>query len=205
MKKLILFLLILAPCALPAQQATGTFIDDRDGQSYQWIKIGTQIWMAENLNYDTGRGCYCYDRVEANCEKYGRLYNWKEAKMACPDGWHLPDYEDWEKLAKTIKRQKGNCHKAGNDWSMVGRYLKSLNGWKNNGGGEDTYGFKAIPAGNRTGRKLYNHLGEKAYFFSADEYDNKRAWVRLFNYHDSEFSREKLDKDFSFSVRCIKD
>lgn len=71
------------------------FTDSRDGKKYRTVKIGDQIWMAENLNYSSGT---CYKKEDANCDRYGRLYTWKDALDASPEGWHLPSKEEWQTL-----------------------------------------------------------------------------------------------------------
>jgi hypothetical protein len=74
--------------------------DFRDGKTYKIIKIGSQTWMTENLNYDA-KDSQCYENNESYCQKYGRLYNWITAKTACPAGWHLPTEAEWTQLTKS--------------------------------------------------------------------------------------------------------
>jgi uncharacterized protein (TIGR02145 family) len=113
----------------------GTFKDNRDEQTYNWVKIGTQIWMAENLNYKAP-GSKCYDNLAVNCEAYGRLYNWIMANH-CPDGWHLPSNEEWNTLTNYIGADPG-------------KKLKAATGWGDYNGTDD-YGFVAIPGGYNDG------------------------------------------------------
>jgi hypothetical protein len=68
--------------------------DSRDGKAYQIVNFKGIKWMAENLNYAIN-GSVCYENNDANCEKYGRLYTWNQAKKACPKGWRLPSNNEW--------------------------------------------------------------------------------------------------------------
>jgi uncharacterized protein (TIGR02145 family) len=113
-----------------------TFTDPRDGQVYKIVKIGDQIWMAENLNFDLG-GSECFNEDPANCEKNGRLYDWNNAvKDACPKGWHIPDIFEWETLFNFL----GGIEVAGGK-------MKSLTGWPEpNIGATNDSGFNGLPS-----------------------------------------------------------
>lgn len=166
--------------------------DSRDGKTYKTVKIGSQIWMAENLNYKTTNS-YCYDNAPANCSKYGRLYTWSAAMEACPSGWHLPSRSEFETLFKTVGGK-----------SEAGKMLKSKTGWRNRGNGTDAYSFSALPAGQRSGDGEFD-FEDVAHFWSSAEDDRFSAYyMALFHGLDTAdlyYSR----KHNGVSVRCLRD
>jgi uncharacterized protein (TIGR02145 family) len=121
MKKIVV-LLVLFNIAVFAQQKSyynKDLTDARDGKKYKIVTIGTQTWMAENLNYNANSSV-CYDNKLENCQKYGRLYNWETARLVCPIGWHLPTKAEWDLLESGTKV----------------KYLLVAGGW----GGNNIYG-----------------------------------------------------------------
>ena len=80
----------------------GEIIDSRDDQVYKTVKIGSNTWMAENMNYAVS-GSYCMKDSKDNCAKYGRLYTLEVAKTICPTGWKLPAISDWEDMYAAAK------------------------------------------------------------------------------------------------------
>ena len=177
-------------------------LKDRDGNSYRTVKIGNQTWMAENLKVRT-EGSWCYRNMESYCQKYGRLYNWDAAKAACPAGWHLPTKGEFGALIEAVGRKDKSGKKASD------KKLKSTSGWEfeeENYNGDDAYGFSALPAGRRDGSERYLNGGGDAYFWSSTEYSRFSAFymsltcgVSGVGFDDDE------NKDFGFSVRCLKD
>mgnify|MGYP002509499325 CR=1 FL=1 len=178
----------------------GEMKDTRDGKAYKIIQIGSQTWMAENLNYETVNS-YCYDDDLANCKKYGRLYTWEAALNACPEGWHLPTKEEFETLISNVGGEE-----------TAGKMLKSTTGWLDDedefgqafGNGIDKYGFSALPAGHRG--SFFDHAGKGANFWSATEDDEDEGDAY---YLDMGSNHERAyligyDRDDAKSVRCLR-
>ena len=198
----------------------GVLIDPRDKQLYRVVTIGEQTWMAENLNYKTenslcggGNG-----ENEGDCSKYGRLYTWAAAvgksedecgygktcglsgkvRGVCPEGWHLPDNTEWNKLFIAVGGQ-----------SIAGKKLKSQSGWKDydgtSGNGTDAYGFSAFPAGLRSYDGLFYREGNNALFWSATEFNSGNAYYMNLSYGNEGAYLSDDSKYDAFSVRCLKD
>jgi uncharacterized protein (TIGR02145 family) len=167
--------------------------DSRDGQSYKTVSIGTQTWMAQNLNYETANS-YCYSDTPSNCTKYGRLYTWAAAKTACPTGWHLPTEAEFETLFTAV---------GGSD--TAGKMLKSTRGWISGGNGTDNYSFSALPAGYRSLNGNYYDAGNYAGFWSSTENLIYYAYYVFLYYSFDDARLTNNLKDGGFSVRCVKD
>jgi len=167
---------------------SGTFKDSRESKSYKWVKIGTQIWMAENLKY-VASNSKCND----DCDTYGRFYNWETAKAAaCPDDWHLPSQTEWKALFDYVNNDKGcdNCE---------AKHLKAISG-----NGLDSYGFTALLGGIRLSDGTFSEVGEKGYWWSSD-FKGSKAYGKEMNYeYEYAFSADE-EKSTLFNVRCIKD
>ena len=169
------------------------FTDPRDGKVYKTVKIGNQIWMVENLAYDASSS-KCYDNNLANCNKYGKLYDWNTAMKACPSGWHLPSQEEWQRLVDFA---------GGNE--IAGKKLKAKNGWNNNGNGTDEYGFSALPGGIGFSGGDFAVVGNLGRWWSATEIDVSSAFSRDMSNRSEGVGSNDLDKTFLYSVRCVQD
>jgi uncharacterized protein (TIGR02145 family) len=136
-------LAITLTATLALAQEKSTFTDTRDKKTYKTVKIGKQVWMAENLNFEAKEGSMCYDNKPDNCKKYGRLYYWETATEVCPNGWHLPDDTEWDKLLDYVDGTSGTENYYMSE--TAGKYLKAKSWDKNNG--TDKFGFSALPGG----------------------------------------------------------
>ena len=120
----------------------GTFTDSRDGQTYKTVKIGNQVWLAENFKFNVEKSC-APNGDEKNVAKYGRLYAWDSVYAAVPEGWHLPTRDEMKKFRAYLEEQGYK--------NIEGITLRSATGWKEakkaNAVGKDSVGFGALPAG----------------------------------------------------------
>ena len=209
---------------------SGTFIDSRDGQKYKWVRIGNQVWMAQNLNIgkkirgkaeQENNGViekYCYKNNNTNCDEYGGLYQWDEMMQytttqgiqgICPNGWHIPTDNEWRILEGTVDSQYPveDPEWDGTVWRGYngGLNIKSTSGWHSGGNGTDLYGFAALPGGCRYGVSGFDYLGSPGYFWSSTEGGTDGAWFRLLGCNDAGVGRNDGSKDVGISVRCLQD
>jgi len=169
--------------------------------TYEFVVIGGQKWMKKNLNIETADS-WCWGNSPDSCAKYGRLYTWDAAIMACPAGWKLPDTADWNRLVM-----------AAGGSSTAGKALKSKSGWRDNdgksGNGTDDFGFSALPGGSRSSSgSFYGGGGIGGDWWTATEFGGVYAYYWLMNYdYDGVFfdSGSNNYKSNGFSVRCVEE
>ena len=195
------------------------FPDSRDGQLYQTVQIGTQCWMAQNLNVgniingatnqtDNGQiDKYCPYNDASHCSTFGGLYQWNEmmqydyspgSKGICPQGWHLPTNAEFTTLSDYL----GGSSIAGGKMKEAG----TVHWYAPNTGATNSSGFTGLPAGYR---------GLDGYFSS--EYNNGFWWtsswvsstsdsyIRKLSYNTAGVITTEYDRSYGFSVRCIRD
>ena len=182
----------------------GSLTDERDNKTYKTVKIGDQWWMAQNLDYTDGSEPNPYSgpiwtsiNMAVDSVRIGRLYVWETATNVCPDGWHLPNNDEWSILLNLV---------GGED--VAGRILKAQTGWAPETGeiGIDAVGFSALPAGYKQ-PKIVTFATTMSGFWSATECEQNKAYsVGLFAIGDvMRISNSGSDKASGYSVRCIKD
>jgi uncharacterized protein (TIGR02145 family) len=179
----------------------GQFTDSRDGKIYKTVQVGSQKWMAENLNYETSNS-WEYSNNFANGNIYGRLYTWDVALTACPDGWHLPSDSEWTILTEFL----GGSDVAGGKMKEAG-----TSHWLSpNTGATNSSGFLALPGGNVAYDGSFSDLGILGCWWSSSYSNNNENYIQSrFLFYDKNNVRHDIvfttDYDYGVSIRCIKD
>jgi len=198
------------------------------GQTYKTVVIGTQTWMAENLNYNvSGSKCYAEgvsgvstDSIAKNCAKYGKLYNWATAmalptscnrnscasqistkhRGICPSGWHISNGAEWITLNDFVGGSAVIKLRATSGWLLSGNFNLDYQC-------EDTYGFSALPGGysqyGNSGGDFYN-VGSRGHWWFANEFDSNLAYF-WFMTDNGGNGYSQYDKADLRSVRCLQD
>jgi uncharacterized protein (TIGR02145 family) len=200
--------------------------DSRDQKTYKAVEIGTQVWMAENLNYNASGSVY-YNNDENNYGKYGRFYNWATAmgintsyntslyktvanhKGICPTGWHIPSDAEWNTLIAYVHSDNGQATYTSGTSSVAGKYLKANSILWSNNTGTDDYGFAALPGGygsysRKDGSLSYSYVGSRGAWWGATndvaDYACGRQISGVATVNASDYNKIAL-----FNIRCVKD
>ena len=215
-------------------QRMGILIDSRDNKSYKTVTIGTQTWMAENLNFGTRVNSteytdnqtdnniiekYCFDNLTSNCDIYGGLYQWDEMMQyvttlgtqgVCPTGWHLPTDNEWKTLEMHLGMTQTEADASGYRGTDQGSQLAGneplwSDGSLDQNGAFGSSGFGAVPAGYRNFDGIFYNQFIFASFWSSSDSGGGNAWRRDLYYGLPKVNRVGSEKSGSTSVRCVQD
>jgi len=185
------------PCTENFAELTVDFSPDPcegvNDYGYGTVAIGSQCWMASNLNTSVG---VCYNNNSSNCNIYGKLYTWAEAIAECPTGWHLPSEEEWDVLTDHL----GGFEVAAN--ALKGTSFA---------GGTNSTGFNIKPGGvwdsSYNGCNCFSGINEYTQYWTSTSTAHGSpgaAWMRHFN-SSNEVGRTNNWKPWRRYVRCIRD
>jgi uncharacterized protein (TIGR02145 family) len=197
----------------------GLKMKDYQGNVYEVVTIGTQVWMAENLKvtkFNNGDDIpfvtdptswsnltspgYCWYVNTSETNEYGALYNWYTVNSGnlCPTGWHVPSDVEWTTLTNYL----GGTSVAGGKLKETG-----TEHWMSpNTGATNETGFTALPGGCRDSNGVYTYMSTGGFYWSTTPVGvSTRAWYRYLNYNEATISRLNNNKNTGYSVRCIKD
>lgn len=210
---------------------TGT-VKDIDGNIYNTIKIGTQIWMSENLKttrfkdsttillvdsdtawdaYNDSLPRYCwmeYDKTTYG-NLYGALYNGFAVLTGklCPDGWHVSMDTEWETLEKFAGMTQAEVVKTGMRGTDEGGKLKETGGahWLSpNTGATNAYGFNALPGGFCLGGGSFSKVQQEGNWWTSTCDTSQNLRYRTIKFNDSKIGKNAWYWRNGFSVRCVK-
>ena len=213
---------------VPSFRCGDPLVDVRDSQTYPTVKIGTQCWMAKNLNIGTmvtlntnqlDNGTlekYCYGNSTPNCNVYGGMYQWNEmmqyvttagVKGICPTGWHLPTDAEWCTMEQTLDPSV-TCVSIGERGIDVGGKVKEVgtsHWYAPNTGATNSSGFTALGGGFVAGAANWD-ISYIAIFWTSTENSSTKSWRRWPHYSDAKIRRDCDEpKTCGYSVRCVKD
>ena len=188
---------------IEAIDKSGYLVDIRDGKKYKTVKIGNQIWMAENLNYENNEyESFCYNNVDLNCDKFGRFYSWHTATNVCPAGWHLPSDDEWKELEIYLGMPENKANNMSLGYSRgkpVGKQLQE----------NDSIGFNLLYAGfakrKIKGEGSFKGIDYYAYFWTSTKFGGSLALCRGIMKGAKGIQRIDASQKEYLSVRCVKD
>ena len=146
------------------------------------------------------------DPVQSLAE-YGRLYNWfavNDSRSLCPSEWHVPSDEDWMSVEEFLGMNESQLSATGFRGTNQGAQMKKENGWFGGGNGTNLTGFSGLPGGGRYPDGLFPNSVVNGNWWSSSS-NGEDAWFRYLAPENDLVGRLTYDKNYGFSVRCIKD
>jgi uncharacterized protein (TIGR02145 family) len=198
---------------------TSNLVVDVDGNTYDTVVIGTQVWMSKNLRVSkyrngdpiptnlsnstwqntTSGACTIYNNAVVNDSIYGKLYNWyavADPRGLCPTGWHVPSDAEWT----TLENFLGGSSVAGGKMKAVSSLWTAPNT-----GATNSSGFTGLPGGCRNSSGSFINIGLFGYWLSSTQDSGIHAWSRNLGNAGVSVNRSNFSKSFGFSVRCVRD
>ncbi|MBM55021.1 MAG: hypothetical protein CMB32_00485 [Euryarchaeota archaeon] len=193
------------------------------GYEYDVVEIGDQCWFAENCRYlpevstasqesETEPYYYVYDYDGTDVEDakatnsyqiYGALYNWPAVMTEgiCPSGWHIPSDEEWQTMEMSLGMSESEATSVG--WRGIdeGYKMKSTSGWNNNGNGDNSSGFNALPGGSIINGG-FNYYGNYGDWWTSSE-SGVGSWLRTLKHSEFNVRRGDDYRKNGFSARCV--
>lgn len=166
------------------------FVDVRNGESYRYTDVGGKRWMGDNLNYEVADS-WCYDNLQSNCDRDGRLYTFESAQEACPEGWRLPTKNEWDRLIAEIGQNPGNKMKKKNVWGYITPASNDVC-------------FSATPSGYKN---LNNGVFTTQDFFAfwwTSSSNSEGVIAKSISYDNAVVIEDTFLGERALSVRCIK-
>lgn len=208
---------------LQLQAQSDTVVRDIDSNMYNTVRIGKQVWMAENLKTtrlndgtaillitdnmawnnlrSDGKSGYCwYNNDKKKFSEYGVLYNFMTVNTGklCPTGWHVPSVAEWEELTNYL----GGAMMAGDKLKETGNtHWESPSQIK----ASNETGFFATPGGYRSYGGEFGGIGKIGNWWTATENDDKIGWYMSMYYNNGYVLKLYKNKLHGYSVRCVKD
>lgn len=211
--------------ALEGNQDTTNVLTDIDGNRYETIRIGGQVWMKENLRVSrfkngeqipivtdstwgsllsSARCWYANDSINNNLP-YGNLYNGiaaRDSRGICPQGWHVPSDTDWAILTDTL----GGLLQAGGALKLNGTQFWSTP----NTNATNSSGFSALPGGYRSDHSNFYNIRDTGYYWTSTDYNGWAAFNRVLSFNTGEIARQPGEHVFNAwyqtgaSIRCVQ-
>ena len=209
-------------------------VTDYDGNVYNTVIIGTQVWMKENLkvthyrtgdpipnetdatawfNLVTGARSYYNNDSATNAPIYGALYNWYAATLwsFCPTAWHVPTDSEWTTLSDYLTNNGYGYQGSGDD---IAKSMAATSGWAdctipgtagNDQASNNSSGSSGLPGGVRHNVGTFEGITGTTYWWTTTEFDVYNVWRRYIDYNTPFVNRDKGNKQNGFSVRCLRD
>jgi len=231
----VIFMVLFYCCEKENDFQVESDVTDVDGNVYHALRIGSQVWLAENLkvthyrNGDIipvetddnlwwtmheGKSCWYNDDSVTYHEAFGVLYNFwavNDKRGIAPAGWHVASYTEWKALDEYLTDPGYGFEGTGDD---IAKSLAAAWGWNpdptagnpgNDTATNNSSGFTAIAAGSRTQMGIYGDSGKRSIWWTSSEINAYGAFFYVIHNDWNRLLPYYVNKNYGYYVRCVKD